>query len=58
VKDHVEGYVSVQKGGVRIGIIAEGSPLWEWAIGRFRVLAWTWPSNDNERWGSGIPAYR
>jgi hypothetical protein len=54
----VEGYVSVQKGGVKIGIIAEGSPLWEWAIGRFRVLAWTWPSNDNERWGSGIPAYR
>jgi hypothetical protein len=27
VKDCVEGYLSVQKGGVRIGIIAEGSPL-------------------------------
>lgn len=46
VVDCMEGYVSVRKEGVRTGIIAEGSPNWEWAIGRFGVLAWTWLIND------------
>ena len=47
VADCVEGYVSIRKGGARIGIIAEGLPFWEWVIERIGVLAWTWLTNDD-----------
>jgi hypothetical protein len=50
VADCVEGYVRVLKGSARIGIVAEGSPFWQWAIGRFGVLTWTWLSNDQGHW--------
>jgi hypothetical protein len=50
VADCVEGYVSVRTGGTRIGIIAEESPFWQWAIGRFGILTWTWLTNDDGHW--------
>jgi hypothetical protein len=50
VADCVEGYASVRKGGARIGIIAEESLFWQWAIGRFGVLAWTWLTKGDGYW--------
>jgi hypothetical protein len=36
--------------GGRLGIVAEGSPFWQWAIETLVILTWTWLANDDGYW--------
>eukprot|EP00978_Attheya_sp_CCMP212_P008743 scaffold20529_cov53-Attheya_sp.AAC.4 len=44
-----EKAVSKKKGKFRIGVVAKGTPFWEWLTPRLGTHSWTWNSGDKKK---------
>eukprot|EP00978_Attheya_sp_CCMP212_P004912 scaffold10756_cov62-Attheya_sp.AAC.2 len=41
-------------GKLRIGVVAKGTPFWEWLIPRLGIHAWTWKAGSKESLGDKL----